>query len=83
MEWREIAPMTCKRVSHVATVLSGERVFVVGGSTSVEALTPPRNDTDLGQWTTITQLTTAPTLCGIIQTEGGFFFFSKFRIRGE
>lgn len=68
--------MACKRSKHASAIVSG-RVYVVGGCKTVEALTPPKNDQDNGQWTTITELKIEPPLCDLILTSSGLMLLGK------
>ncbi len=62
--WRQLSSMQEKRYqSPGILLLRGERVLVVGGalgSKTAEILQLPRNDTDKGVWTLLTQRMTKP-----------------------
>ncbi len=57
--WRQLSPMQEKRYQRPGLVVLGrERVLVVGGAwgnKTAEILQLPRDDTDMGVWTLLTQ----------------------------
>ncbi len=55
--WRQLSPMQEKRYQCPGIILLGrERVLVVGGgNNTAEVLQLPRDDTDMGVWTLLTQ----------------------------